>query len=125
MYYKIVEIGKNYIFCDICGKCYIYKGSYEKHKLICEKKNDKNENNYIFLIEENINININNDLQSIKIYNDVDELDENIKDCNINQREKLHIKSLKNEDMIEIICPFYLFFILLILGFIKGLFCGF
>ena len=43
--YKLIEISKNYIFCDICGKCYIYKGSYKKHKLICEKKND--------IIEEN------------------------------------------------------------------------
>jgi hypothetical protein len=124
MYYKIIEIGKNYIYCDLCGKCYIYKGSYEKHKLICEKKSDKIKDNNTFLIEENKIINDN--IQNKNYYKeDEDEMIENIMDYNINQREKITIKSLKYEDMIEIICPIYLFFLALIFGFIKGVFCGF
>lgn len=120
MYYKIIEIGKNYLFCDVCGKCYIYKGSYEKHKLICEKKNNINN----FSIQENIIIKKGNSL-CLENYNDMDKLDENVKDYDIYQREKFKNKSFKREDMVEIICPFYLFLITIILGFIKGIFCGF
>lgn len=119
MYYKIIEIGKNYLFCDLCGKCYIYKGSYEKHKLICEKKNDIN-----FFIEENLIVK-KGPTHCVEKYSDIDELDENDKVYDMNQREKFKNKLFKREDIVEIICPFYLFFMTIIIGFIKGIFCGF
>lgn len=127
MYYKFIEISKNYFFCDLCGKCYIYRGSYEKHKLICEKKKNKNNiiDNIDFLIEENKIIN-KNGVSKIQ-YNDssIGILYEDEEDYNIKRREKPDYKFLNNNDFVEIICPFYLFFMTLILGFIKGIFCGF
>lgn len=120
MYYKLIEVGKNYIFCDLCGKCYIYRGSYEKHKLMCEKKNDNN-----FLIEENVIIRKN---ESNKIENnelETRKFDEDEMDYIEERREKLENKVFNKDDLVEIVCPFYLFFVSLILGFIKGIFCGF
>jgi len=115
--YKLIEISKNYIFCDICGKCYIYKGSYEKHKLLCEKKND--------IIEENIIMNKKDiykieNFTSKEEYFSIDEID-----CESTTREKFTDKSFTRDEIVEMICPFYLFFCALILGFIKGIFQGF
>ena len=95
--YKIIELSKNYLFCYICGKCYIYKGSYEKHKLIC----NKNEINIL-------------DCEIISEENDIDYKNEN--------RVKINYKILSNREMMELICPFYLFFCSLFFGFIKMIF---
>lgn len=115
--YKLIEISKNYIFCDICGKCYIYKGSYEKHKLICEKKND--------IVEENIIMN-KKDINKIDDFTSEDEpFSINEMDCESTIREKFSHKLFTRNEIAEIICPFYLFFCALIFGFIKGIFQGF
>jgi len=108
-------MNKNYFFCDVCGKCYIYMGWFEKHKLLCLK----NEN----LIEENIII--KSAETSMKNVFDVDEDIYNYKDCKKIDREKLMNKSLNKDELFELMCPFYLFFCTLIFGFIKGIFCGF
>lgn len=104
----IIELTKSYIFCDNCGKCYIYKGSYEKHNKICSKKIEKTE---IIKNKSEESININMKIIDTKYHNDY--VDYNKK--KYNQQRKL----------IEIACPVYLFIVFLLLGFIKGMIVGF
>jgi hypothetical protein len=100
----LIEITKNYIFCEYCEKCYIYKGSYEKHLVICSKK----EYNIIFSIKDtNLVSNEKNDI---------------IYELNPYEYELINID---REKMVELICPGYLFLMALLFGFIKGLFIGF
>jgi len=111
--YKIIEIGKKYISCDVCGKCYIYKGSYKKHKLNCytnDKNDDINNLDYENMIEENIII------DNFCFYN------ENNAEYKDIDRAKINNKILNRDEIMQIICPFYLFFCSLFLGFIKMIF---
>lgn len=103
----IIEITKSYIFCEYCGKCYIYKGSHEKHLVICGKKED----NIIFSINDtNVVSNEKNDI---------------IYELNLYDNENYELINIDREKMVELICPVYLFFMTLLFGFIKGIFIGF
>jgi len=105
----IIEITKSYIFCEYCGKCYIYKGSHEKHRVICSKKED----NIIFSIKDtNVVSNEKNDM----IY-EVNPYEY--------EYENYELINIDREKMVELIIPVYLFFMTLLFGFIKGIFIGF
>lgn len=124
--YNLIELTKNYFFCSVCGKCYIYKGSYEKHKLNCIDKNennDKNNNN----IEQNIIIK-NKTFNKESLYNNNSEFYTNKiikKEELYSHSKKLQINHLnRNEFVLHIICPFYLFFCSLLLGMIKLIIYG-
>ena len=120
IYYRInlymnafIEITKSYIFCEYCEKCYIYKGSYEKHLVICSKKED----NIIFSIKDTNSVsNEKNDI----IY----ELNPYEYEYE-NEYENYELINIDREKMVELICPGYLFLMALLFGFIKGLFIGF
>lgn len=116
----IIEITKSYIFCEYCEKCYIYKGSYEKHRVICSKKED----NIIFSIKDtNSDSNEKNDMiYEVNSYDNEYEFQFDVYNQNI---ENYEFKNTDREKMVELICPFYLFIMALLFGFIKGLFIGF
>jgi hypothetical protein len=109
---KIIEYTKSYIFCENCGKCYIYKGSYEKHILGCSKKNDIVIQNNIILSDNNIKFDIIDKDQEPYSGEKLDE---------IIDKEFL----IEQEKIVEFVTLLYLFFVTLILGFIKGIFIGF
>lgn len=124
--YNLIELTKNYFFCIVCGKCYIYKGSYEKHKLNCTGENNYKMNNNI---KKNIIIKNKTFNKEWSLYNNRTDnyTNEIIKksEIKLDNREKLKINELNRDKLIvEIICPFYLFFCSLILGMIKLIFCG-
>jgi hypothetical protein len=109
MIHQIIQYTKQYFFCNICDKCYIYKGSYDKHKKVC-----------------------------ITLYNDDDIIDNNIDDDiidnNIDDNTDIIIYKKNNElnqcykidqNTIDIIYPVYLFIIALFFGFIKEVCIGF
>lgn len=116
---SLLQITKSYFFCDYCGKCYIYKNSYEKHNKICSKKLESMDpvtimNDDITLNKNNIiNHTINHTINHIHNNNDKYIVDYN------------HIKYNQHEQLVEIICPIYLFLLFLTLGFIKGIFVSF
>jgi hypothetical protein len=110
---KIIEYTKSYIFCERCGKCYMYKGSYEKHKLACSKIEVINVGNIILSPENNIKFETPTDKDN-ELYSR-EKLDE------ILDKEFL----IEQEKLMDFLILLYLFTMTVILGFMKGIFMGF
>jgi len=104
--YSLLELTKNYIFCNNCGKCYIYKGSYEKHNKSCLKKIEEAE------LKNNTNM-----TDAINTANVMSFVDYN-KMVQYNQHNQHNV-------LFETICSIYLFIVFLLLGFIKSIIIGF